>query len=66
MVQIDNQTRLQFLVVDENRTLALLCPNLVIQRFAPHWELMTDEIYLHYQDKRYRLTFTPYAGQETQ
>ena len=68
MVRIENRTKLQFLIVDEHRTLALVFPNLAIQTFAPHWAL-EDEIYLHYNDLRYRLIFTPldpYAGKENQ
>jgi hypothetical protein len=68
MVRIENRTLLQFLIVDEDKTLALVFPNLVIQAFAPRWEL-EDEIYLYYGDTRYRLIFTPldpYAGKENQ
>lgn len=66
MVRIENRTLLQFLIVDEDKTLALVFPNFVIQTLTPHWAL-EDEIYLYYQDKRYRLIFTPldpYAGQK--
>ena len=65
MVRIENRTLLQFLIVDENKTLALVFPNFVIQAFAPRWEL-EDEIYLYYGDTRYRLIFTPnpYAGEK--
>lgn len=56
---------LQFLIVDEHKTLALVFPNLAIQTFAPHWGL-DDEIYMYYGDLRYRLIFTPdpYAGEK--
>lgn len=46
MVRIENRTLLQFLIVDEDKTLALVFPNFVIQALTPHWAL-EDEIYLY-------------------
>ena len=58
MVQIDNKTRLEFVLLDENIVPVLNLPAIIMQKVAPKWK-PTDEIYLYYQDKRLRLMFIP-------